>query len=51
MIADLPDDLPAEPPAEVVSQNVTGDWTRGHTFIPGSTLTRTIISTRGGGDE
>ena len=37
----LPDDLPA-PAAEVVSENVREDWV-GHTFVPGSTLTRSII--------
>jgi hypothetical protein len=42
MIADLPDDLPATPPADVVSENVREDWV-GHTFVPGSTLTRSII--------
>jgi hypothetical protein len=40
-IADLPDDLPAAPPAEVVTENVREDWV-GHTFVPGSSLTRTI---------
>jgi hypothetical protein len=39
-IADLPDDLPA-PAAEVVSENVRQDWT-GHTFIAGSSLTRSV---------
>ena len=42
MIANLPDDLPATPSAEVVSENVREDWV-GHTFVPGSTLTRSII--------
>jgi hypothetical protein len=40
MVAGLPDDLPA-PAAEVVSENVRQDWT-GHTFIAGSSLTRTV---------
>jgi hypothetical protein len=39
-IADLPDDLPA-PTAEVISENVRQDWV-GHTFVPGSSLTRTV---------
>ena len=39
MIPDLPD-LPA-PAADVVSENVREDWV-GHTFVPGSTLTRTV---------
>jgi hypothetical protein len=42
-IADLPADLPA-PAAEVVTREVMSDWV-GHTFVPGSSLTRTI---RGG---
>jgi hypothetical protein len=40
MIADLPEDLPA-PAGEVISQEVREDWT-GNTFMPGSTLTRSI---------
>jgi hypothetical protein len=41
MIPDLPADLPAAPPAEVVSRETREDWT-GHTFIAGTTLTRTV---------
>jgi hypothetical protein len=41
MIADLPDDLPVAPPAEVVSENVRHDWA-GSGFIPDSSLTRTV---------
>jgi hypothetical protein len=41
MIANLPDDLPATPPAEVVSENVREDWS-GNVFSP-STLTRSIV--------
>jgi hypothetical protein len=41
-IADLPDDLPAAPPAEVVTREVTTDWTGNHNFISGSSLTRTV---------
>jgi hypothetical protein len=40
MIVDLPDDLPAAPAAEVVSENVREDWS-GNIFSP-STLTRSI---------
>jgi hypothetical protein len=39
MVAGLPDDLPATPSAEVISENVREDWT-GHTFLPN--LTRSI---------
>jgi hypothetical protein len=39
-IVDLPAD-PATSAAEVVSQNVRQDWT-GHTFIAGSSLTRSV---------
>jgi hypothetical protein len=41
MIADLPADLPAVLPTEVTQDTVAQDWT-GHTFVPGSTLTRSI---------
>jgi hypothetical protein len=41
MVADLPADLPVTPPAEVMQENVSQDWT-GHSFVPGSTLTRSI---------
>src|SRR5262249_28281994 len=41
MVAGLPDDLPAAPFAEVVSQNVREDWS-GNVFVPDSTLTRSI---------
>jgi hypothetical protein len=41
MVADLPADLPAAPPAEIVSQEVRTDWA-GSEFMPGSTVTRTI---------
>jgi hypothetical protein len=41
MIPDLPTDLPA-PAAEVVTQEVTSDWTGQHNFIADSTLTRTV---------
>jgi hypothetical protein len=41
MIPGLPADLPAAPPAEVVSRETREDWT-GHTFIAGSTLTRSV---------
>ena len=40
--------LPADPPApapEVVTQEVTTDWTGHHNFISGSTLTRTVRGT------
>jgi hypothetical protein len=40
MIPGLPADLPATPPAEVVSENVREDWS-GNIFSP-STLTRSI---------
>jgi hypothetical protein len=39
LVVGLPPDLPAAPPAEIVSENVREDWA-GHTFVPGSTLTR-----------
>ena len=42
MIPGLPADLPAAPPAEVVSENVREDWA-GSVFVPGSTLTRSIV--------
>jgi hypothetical protein len=42
MIADLPDDLPAAPPAEAAAREVTTDWTGQHNFISGSTLTRSV---------
>jgi hypothetical protein len=41
MVADLLADLPAAPPAELVSQEAREDWT-GNVFVPGSTLTRSI---------
>ena len=41
MVAGLPDDLPATPAAEVVSENVREDWS-GNIFSP-STLTRSIV--------
>jgi hypothetical protein len=40
MVANLPDD--PTPVAEVVSRETREDWV-GHTFVPGSTLTRSII--------
>jgi hypothetical protein len=43
MVPDLPADLPATPPAEVVSRETREDWT-GHTFIAGSSLTRSVPS-------
>jgi hypothetical protein len=39
-IVDLPPDL-AAPAAEVMQETVTQDWV-GHTFVPGSSLTRTV---------
>jgi hypothetical protein len=42
MIPGLPPDLPATPPAEVVTREVTTDWTGSHSFIAGSTLTRSV---------
>jgi len=37
-------DLPPDPPAaEVISENVREDWV-GHTFVPGSSLTRSVPS-------
>jgi hypothetical protein len=44
MIPGLPADLPATPPAEVVTREVTTDWTGSHSFIAGSTLTRSVPS-------
>ena len=44
MIADLPDDLPATPPAAVVTREATTDWTGQHSFVAGSTLTRSAPS-------
>jgi hypothetical protein len=41
LVVGLPDDLPAAPPAELVSQEVREDWT-GNVFMPDTTLTRTI---------
>jgi septal ring factor EnvC (AmiA/AmiB activator) len=42
MVPGLPDDLPAAPAAEIISQeNVREDWS-GNVFVPGSTVTRTI---------
>jgi hypothetical protein len=41
MVPGLPPDLPATPPAEVVSENVREDWS-GNVFAP-STLTRSIV--------
>ena len=46
MIADLPDDLPAAPTAEVVSENVREDWA-GSVFMPASSLTRTVRGASG----
>jgi hypothetical protein len=46
MIPGLPDDLPAAPPAEVVSENVREDWA-GSIFTPGSSLTRTVRGASG----
>jgi hypothetical protein len=40
-IVDLPADLPAAPPVEVVSENMREDWS-GNVFVPGSSLTRSI---------
>jgi len=40
-IADLPPDLPTAPAAEVTQENVTQDWV-GHSFVPNSTLSRSI---------
>ena len=45
MIPGLPADLPAAPPAEVTQETVTQDWTGQHTFIAGSTLSRSINKT------
>jgi hypothetical protein len=42
MVANLPADLPAASPVEVISENARQDWA-GHTFVPGSTLTRSTI--------
>jgi hypothetical protein len=42
MIADLPDD--PTPAAEVVTKEVTTDWTGQHSFIAGSSLTRSAPS-------
>jgi hypothetical protein len=44
MIPGLPPDLPAAPPAEVVTREVTTDWTGSHSFIAGSSLTRSVPS-------
>jgi hypothetical protein len=41
MVADLPADLPATPPTEVIQENVREDWA-GSVFMPGTTLTRTV---------
>jgi hypothetical protein len=41
LVPNLPDDLPAAPPVEVVSENVREDWA-GSVFTPGSSLTRTV---------
>jgi len=41
LVPGLPDDLPAVPPTEAVFQEVREDFT-GHTFVSGSTLTRSI---------
>jgi hypothetical protein len=40
-IAGLPADLPAAPPAEVITAEVREDWT-GNVFVPNSTLSRSI---------
>jgi hypothetical protein len=45
MIANLPADLPAASPAEVISENAREDWS-GNVFVPGSTLTRSIREAR-----
>jgi hypothetical protein len=41
LVVGLPDDLPAAPPADVISENVREDWS-GNVFMPDSTVTRTI---------
>jgi hypothetical protein len=43
MIPGLPPDLPAAPAPEVVARETREDWT-GHTFIAGSSLTRSVPS-------
>jgi hypothetical protein len=43
MIPGLPPDLPAAPAPEAVARETREDWT-GHTFIAGSTLTRSVPS-------
>jgi hypothetical protein len=42
MVPGLPPDLPAAPPAEAAVREVTTDWTGQHTFIAGSSLTRSV---------
>jgi hypothetical protein len=41
MIAGLPPDLPAAPPAEMITAETREDWA-GSGFVPGSSLTRSI---------
>jgi hypothetical protein len=41
MVAGLPDDLPSPAP-HAVTREVTTDWTGNHSFIAGSSLTRTV---------
>ena len=42
LVPNLPPDLPVAPPAEVTQENTTQDWTGQHTFIAGSTLSRSV---------
>ena len=43
MVAGLPDDLPSPAP-HAVTREVTTDWTGNHSFIAGSSLTRSVPS-------
>jgi hypothetical protein len=47
MIPGLPADLPPAPAVEVTQENVREDWTGQHTFIVGSTLSRSINKAAG----
>jgi len=46
LVPNLPDDLPATPPAKVITAEVSEDWS-GNVFVPGSSLTRTVRGASG----
>jgi hypothetical protein len=42
LVVGLPPDLPAAPAPAVVTREVTTDWTGSHSFVAGSSLTRSV---------